>query len=148
MPLLERLTLRSVHLSPHGPGVTLRVEFPRFPDLVPSAWRAAGCDRFEVQVGFLAVGEDLQMRGIPRDELSVDVELTPLERPWMRVLVHGAELTLQFTATTAIQVSHLNAYDSRIADPYTAPRCFENRVDQRLYKVLPPITGRPFYDYR
>lgn len=146
MPPLKHLVLRSVHLSPHGAGITLRVEFPHFPDRAPAAWGHAGCDRFEAQISFLAVGEDVQMRGIPHGT-PIDVELTALERPWMRVLVHGAELTLRFSATTVMQVSHLNAYSSRNADPYTVPRCFESPVDQRLYDVLPATTRRPFYDH-
>ncbi|MFD8734087.1 Imm50 family immunity protein [Streptomyces sp. NPDC059618] len=76
LPALERLVLRSVHLSPYGPAVTLRVEFPRFPDLAPSDWTEVGCDRFEAQIEFHAVGEGLRMRGAP-DSIVVDIELGP-----------------------------------------------------------------------
>ncbi|QIQ04924.1 Imm50 family immunity protein [Streptomyces liangshanensis] len=56
LPPLEGLLLRSVHLSPYGPGLTLRVELPRYPDRVPVAWAEDGSDRLEVQIHFRGAG--------------------------------------------------------------------------------------------
>lgn len=148
LPPLEHLVLRSVHLSPYGPGVKLRVELARFPDRAPLTWTEAACDRFEAQIEFLAVGEDLRMRGVP-DRTVVDVGLSPLvqvhERR-IRVTVHGAGFSLDFTALAALKAGHLNAYRSIDADPDTAQRWFESRVDQRLHQVLPPTTAKTFYE--
>ncbi|MFF2999520.1 Imm50 family immunity protein [Streptomyces sp. NPDC057950] len=148
LPPLERLVLRSVHLSPYGPSVKLRVELPRFPDRAPLPWTEAGCDRFEAQIEFLAVGEDLRMRGVPHHTV-VDIEVSPLvqvhERR-IRVAVHGAGFSLDFTAWAGLQAGHLNAYRSIEADPDAAQRWFENRVDQHLYRVLPLTTAKRFYE--
>ncbi|MFJ6716393.1 Imm50 family immunity protein [Streptomyces sp. NPDC091265] len=148
LPPLEHLVLRSVHLSPYGPGVKLRVELPHFPDRAPMTWTEAGCDRFEVQIEFLAVGEDLRMRGAP-DRTVIDVELSPLvqvhERR-IRVAVHGAGFSLDFTAWAGLKAGHLNAYRSIDADPDIAQRWFESRVDQHLHRVLPPTTAKAFYE--
>ncbi|WP_308310649.1 Imm50 family immunity protein [Streptomyces sp. GbtcB6] len=147
LPPLEHLVLRSVHLSPYGAAVTLRVEFPRFPDLAPPDWTEAGCDRFEAQIEFIAVGEDLRMRGVPKSTV-VDIDLGPhaqsLERR-VRVAVSGPGFSLDFTAH-AVKVGRLNAYRSGDADPYTARRWFESPLDQRLHRVLPPTTARVFYE--
>jgi hypothetical protein len=148
LPPLEHLVLRSVHLSPYGPGVKLRMELPDFPDRAPLTWTEAGCDRFEAQIEFLAVGEDLRMRGVP-DRTMVAIELSPLaqlhERR-IRVAVHRAGFSLDFTAWAGLKASHLNAYRSIEADPDTAQRWFESRVDQHLYQVLPPTTAKAFYE--
>ncbi|HEY3479763.1 MAG TPA: Imm50 family immunity protein [Streptomyces sp.] len=147
LPSLEHLVLRSVHLSPYGAAVTLRVEFPRFPDRAPPDWREAGCDRFEAQFEFMAVGEDLRMRGVPESTV-VDVDLDAhaqfLERR-VRVAVSGVGFSLSFTAH-AVKVGHLNAYRSGDGDPYTAQRWFESPLDQRLHRVLPPTTAKVFYE--
>jgi len=148
LPPLEQLILGSVHLSPYGPGVRLRVELPRFPDRAPLAWADAGCDRFEAQIEFLAVGEDLRMRGVP-ERTVVDIELSPLVRIRERrigVAVRGAGFSMDFTAFAGLTAVHLNAYRSGDADPRTARRWFESRVDQHLYQVLPPTTRKVFYD--
>ncbi|SOD87656.1 Imm50 family immunity protein [Streptomyces sp. Ag109_G2-15] len=148
LPPLEHLVLRSVHLSPYGPGVTLRVELPRFPDRAPVTWTEAGCDRFEAQIEFLAVGEDLRMRGTP-DRTVVDIELSPLVQVYerrIRVAVHGAGFSLDFTAWAGLKADHLNAYRSNDADLDTARRWFESRVDQHLHQVLPPTTAKTFYE--
>ncbi|MFI6448865.1 Imm50 family immunity protein [Kitasatospora sp. NPDC050543] len=147
-PPLDSLVLRSVHLSPYGPAVKLRVELPHFPDLAPVAWTEAGCDRFEAQIEFMAVGEDLRMRGVP-DRAVVDVEFSPLVQVHERrigVAVRGPGFSLAFTAYAALKASHLNAYRSGDADPYTAQRWFESRVDRHLHRVLPPTTRKAFYD--
>jgi hypothetical protein len=146
LPPLEGLLLRSVHLSPYGPGLKLRVEFSRFPDRAPTTWTEAGCDRLEAQIHFLAVGEDLQLRGVP-DQTVTDIRLGSIAQRRLRVSVQGAGFALEFTAADALQVSHLNAYRSGGESPYAARRFFENRVDQRLYQLLPPMTKRPFYDH-
>ncbi|WP_042423814.1 Imm50 family immunity protein [Streptacidiphilus anmyonensis] len=147
LPALECLVLRSVHLSPYGPGVTLRVEIPRFPDLAPPDWTEAGCDRFEAQIEFFACGEDLRMRGVP-DSTVVDIEFGPrVPTPERRigVAVNGPEFSLAFTAH-ALRVGHLNAYRSNEA-PYTARRWFESRLDQHRHQgVLPPTTAKAFYE--
>ncbi|WP_030238846.1 Imm50 family immunity protein [Streptomyces sp. NRRL S-350] len=147
LPRLEHLVLRSVHLSPYGSAVTLRVEFPRFPDLAPPDWTEAGCDRFEAQIEFMAVGEDLRMRGVPAGTV-VDVEFGPLVRTperRIRIAVSGPEFSLHFTAH-ALKVGRLNAYRSDDADPYTARRWFESPVDRRRHQVLPPTTAKAFYE--
>ncbi|MER7757925.1 Imm50 family immunity protein [Kitasatospora sp. NPDC097643] len=147
LPPLAHLVLRSVHLSPYGPAVTLRVEFPRFPDLAPSDWTEAGCDRFEAQLEFTAVGEDLRMRGVPMSTV-VDVELGPhVQSPErrVRVAVSGPGFSLDFTAH-AVKVGRPNAYRSDDADPYTARRWFVSPLDRRLYRVLPPTTAKVFYE--
>ncbi|MGW7447299.1 Imm50 family immunity protein [Kitasatospora sp. NPDC054795] len=148
LPALERLVLRSVHLSPYGPAVTLRVELPRFPDLAPPDWTEAGCDRFEAQIEFIAVGEDLRMRGVPASTV-VDIEFGPRVRTperRIRIAVSGPEFSLDFTAH-ALKVGRLNAYRSGEADPCTARRWFESPLDQRLHhSVLPPTTAKVFYE--
>ncbi|SED95610.1 Immunity protein 50 [Streptomyces sp. 2112.3] len=150
LPPLEQLVLRSVQLSPYGAAVKLRVELPRFPDLAPAAWTEAGCDRFEAQIEFMGVGEDLRMRGVPHHTV-VDIELTPFvegrERR-IRVAVSGSGLSLDFTAHAALMAGHLNAYRSHGVDPHEARRWFENKLDQRLHpdQVLPPTTAKAFYD--
>lgn len=149
LPPLEGLVLRSVQLDPRGAGVTLRVEFPRFPDLAPQAWTDAGCDRFEAQVEFMAVEEDLRMRGVP-DGTVVDIGLSPFLREWERriaVGVSGPGFSLDFTAHAALKVGHLNAYCSRDAEPYAAERWFVSPLDRRLYgSALPPTTAKMFYE--
>ncbi|MEU9045594.1 MULTISPECIES: Imm50 family immunity protein [unclassified Kitasatospora] len=150
LPPLEHLVLRSVHLSPYGAAVTLRVEFPRFPDLAPAAWTDAGCDRFEAQIEFMGVDEDLRMRGVPHHTV-VDIGLTPFVEGRVRritVAVSGPGLTLDFTAHAELKAGHLNAYRSGDADPYAAPRWFESRLDQRRHpnQVLPPTTAKVFYE--
>ncbi|MFI2206760.1 Imm50 family immunity protein [Streptomyces sp. NPDC020192] len=148
LPPLEHLVLRSVHLSPYGPGVKLRAELPRFPDLAPSAWTEAGCDRFEAQIEFLAVGEDLRMRGVPGGTV-VDIEFSPFvenHEHRITVAVSGPGFSLDFTAHTALKASHLNAYRSGHTDPYAARRWFASRLDQHLHQVLPPTTTKVFYE--
>ncbi|MBV6695795.1 Imm50 family immunity protein [Kitasatospora aureofaciens] len=150
LPPLEHLVLRSVHLSPYGAAVKLRVELPRFPDLAPPAWTEAGCDRFEAQIEFMGVGEDLRMRGVP-DHTVVDIELAPFVESRERritVTVSGPGLSLDFTAHAALRAGRLNAYRSSGADPYAARRWFESRLDQRLHpnQVLPPTTAKTFYE--
>ncbi|MFE7530274.1 hypothetical protein ACFU7Y_31835 [Kitasatospora sp. NPDC057542] len=148
LPPPEGLLLRSVQLNPRGAGVTLRVEFPRFPDRAPQAWTDAGCDRFEAQLGFTAVEEDLRMRGLP-DGTVVDIGLTPFLRERERriaVGVRGPGFSLDFTAHAALTVGHLNAYCSRDAAPYAAERWFLSPLDRRLYgSTLPPTTTKTFY---
>ncbi|MFJ9817743.1 Imm50 family immunity protein [Streptomyces sp. NPDC101151] len=148
LPPLERLVLRSAHLSPYGPGVKLRVELPRFPDLAPPAWTEAGCDRFEAQIEFLAVGEDLRMRGVPNRTVA-DIEFSPFVQSQERritVAVSGPGFSLDFTAHAALKAGHLNAYRSGDADLYAARRWFAGRVDQHLHQVLPPTTAKVFYE--
>ncbi|MFE5597458.1 Imm50 family immunity protein [Streptomyces sp. NPDC056549] len=147
LPPLENLLLRSVHLNPYGPAVTLRVELPRFPDLGPPDWTKAGCDRFEAQIEFIAVGEDLRMRGVPNSTV-IDIELRPhvqTRERRLRIAVSGPEFSLDFTAH-ALKVGHLNAYRSGDSEPYTALRWFESPLDRRLYQVLPPTTAKVFYE--
>jgi hypothetical protein len=148
LPALERLVLRSVHLSPYGPAVTLRVGFPGFPDLAPPEWTTAGCDRFEAQLEFFAVGEDLRMRGVP-DSTVVDVEFgpgVPTPERRVRIAVRGPGFSLEFS-THALKVGRLNAYRSDEADPYAARRWFESPVDRRLQQgALPPTTAKVFYE--
>ncbi|MFD4655794.1 Imm50 family immunity protein [Kitasatospora sp. NPDC058444] len=148
LPALECLVLRSVHLSPYGPAVTLRVELPRFPDLAPPDWTEAGCDRFEAQIEFFAVGEDLRMRGVP-DSTVVDIRFGPpvqTRERRIRIAVSGPEFSLDFTAH-ALKVGRLNAYRSGDADPYTARRWFASSLDQRLHQgMLPPTTAKVFYE--
>ncbi|MEU8514609.1 Imm50 family immunity protein [Kitasatospora sp. NPDC048722] len=148
LPPLEGLVLRSVQLNPRGAGVTLRVEFPCFPDLAPLAWTDAGCDRFEAQIEFTAVEEDLRMRGLP-GRTVVDVELSRYLRDRERriaVGVRGPGFSLDFTAHAALKAGHLNAYCSAEAEPYAAKRWFVSPVDRRLYgSVLPPTTAKVFY---
>ncbi|MFH7594819.1 Imm50 family immunity protein [Streptomyces racemochromogenes] len=147
LPALEGLVLRSVHLGPYGPAVTLRVELPRFPDLAPQDWTEAGCDRFEAQIEFLAV-EDLRMRGVPHSTV-VDIEFgsrvrTPERR--IRIAVSGPQVALGFTAH-ALKVGRLNAYRSGTEGPYTARRWFVSPLDRRLHQgVLPPTTAKVFYE--
>ncbi|GAB7184251.1 hypothetical protein ATKI12_4082 [Kitasatospora sp. Ki12] len=148
LPPLERLVLRSVHLSPRGAGVTLRVEFPSFPDLAPQAWVDAGCDRFEAQIEFFGVDEDLRMRGVPGGTV-VDVGLSRYLRERERriaVGVRGRGFSLDFTAHAALKAGHLNAYRSDGAQPYAAERWFVSPIDRRLYgDLLPPTTAKMFY---
>ncbi|MER5641474.1 Imm50 family immunity protein [Kitasatospora sp. NPDC002227] len=147
LPPLERLVLRSVHLSPYGSGVTLRVEFPQFPDLAPPDWTEAGCDRFEAQLEFMAV-EGLRMRGVP-DRTVIDVAVRPL--PWtqvrrVEVAVSGPEFGLEFAAH-AVRAGRLNAYRSGDGDPYTARRWFDSPLDRRRHGgQLPPTTAKVFYE--
>jgi len=144
-PSLDRLILRSLRLSMYGPTLMVRTEFPSFPDRAPPAWTEAGCDRFEAQIHFLAVGEDLRLRGVP-GHTAVDVRITRLiEEHRIRVAMRGAGFSLDFTAADSMQASHLSAYRSVDGNPSTAPRWFESRVDQKLYRVLPAVTARPFY---
>ncbi|MBD0690795.1 Imm50 family immunity protein [Streptomyces sp. CBMA123] len=150
LPPLEGLVLRSVQLSPYGAGVTLRVELPRFPDDAPPAWVEAGCDRFEAQIEFMGVGEDLRMRGVPSGsvvDIVLDCYAEGRERR-IAVAVSGPGLSLDFTAHAALKVGHLNAYCSGGADPSTARRWFESRLDQHLNpeRVLPPTTAKAFYE--
>lgn len=148
LPPLRELVLRSVHLSPYGPGVKLRADLPRFPDRAPAAWTEAGCDRFEVQIEFLGVGEDLRMRGVP-DSTVVAIELRPFVRSRehrIAVAVSGPGFSLDFTAHAALKAGRLNAYRSGDADPYAAPRWFASRLDQHLHQVLPPTTTKVFYE--
>lgn len=147
-PALEGLVLRSVHLSPYGQGVTLRVEFPRFPDLAPPDWTEAGCDRFEAQIEFFAV-EDLRMRGVP-DGTVIAVEFgpripTPERR--IRIAVSGPEFSLDFTAH-ALKAGRLNAYRSGDAGGiYAAQRWFASPLGPRRHRgVLPPTTAKVFYE--
>ncbi|MFJ9839976.1 Imm50 family immunity protein [Kitasatospora sp. NPDC101155] len=144
LPPLERLVLRSVHLSPYGQGVKLRVELPRFPGLAPTAWIEAGCDRFEAQIDFMAVGEDLRMRGVPNNT-AVDIDLAALPQIYERrveVTVRGPEFLLAFTAHAALKAVHLNAYHSNDSNQ----RWFESPLDQRLHHhTLPPIITKTFY---
>ena len=124
------------------------MELPRFPDRAPRTWAEVGCDRFEAQIEFLAVGGDLRMRGVP-DRTVVDVELSPLVQVHERrigVAVHGAGFSLDFTAWAGLKAGHLNAYRSIDADPDTAQRWFESGPDQRLYQGLPPTTAKVFYE--
>jgi hypothetical protein len=148
LPALAGLVLRSVHLSPYGPGATLRVELPRFPDLAPPEWTEAGCDRFEAQIEFFAVGEDLRMRGVP-DGTVVDVRFgprVPAPERRTRIAVNGPAFSLDFTAH-ALKVGRLNAYRSGDQDPRTARRWFESPLDQRLHReALPPTTAKVFYE--
>ncbi|MFF8952757.1 Imm50 family immunity protein [Streptomyces sp. NPDC014940] len=150
LPPLKQLVLRSVQLSPYCAAVKLRVELQRFPDLAPAAWTEAGCDRFEAQIEFIGVGEDLRMRGVP-NRTVVDIELALFVESWERritVAVSGSGLSLDFTAHATLRASHLNAYRSNGADPYEARRWFESRLDQRLHpdQVLPPTTAKAFYE--
>ncbi|MEU8924324.1 Imm50 family immunity protein [Kitasatospora sp. NPDC048545] len=150
VPPLEGLVLRSVHLDPRGAGVTLRVEFPSFPDLAPQAWADAGCDRFEAQIGFTAVEEDLRMRGVPGATV-VDVEVSRYLRDRERrieVGVRGRGFSLDFTAYAEVTAKHLNAYATRPGDagPYAAERWFVSPIDRRLFgSVLPPTTAKVFH---
>ncbi|MER7341304.1 Imm50 family immunity protein [Streptomyces sp. NPDC000075] len=147
LPALEGLVLRSVHLSPYGQAVTLRVELPRFPDLAPPEWTEAGCDRFEAQIEFSAV-EDLRMRGVP-DSTVVGIEFGPrIQTPERRIrlAVSGPEFSLDFT-THGLKVGRLNAYRSNDEDPYSARRWFVSPLDQRRHQgVLPPTTAKVFYE--
>ncbi|WP_031071769.1 hypothetical protein [Streptomyces sp. NRRL WC-3742] len=147
LPPLRQLPLRSVHLSPYGAGVKLRVDLPRFPDLAPAAWTEAGCDRLELQLEFTAVAEDLHMRGTP-DGTAVDLALATLPRirePRISVAVTGTAIRLSFTAYAAIKAVHLNAYRSTDPDPATAPRWFVSPFDQRLHRAQPPVTSKAFH---
>lgn len=148
LPALERLVLGSVHLSPYGPAVTLRVEFPDFPEAAPPDWVEAGCDRFEAQLEFPAAGAGLRMRGIPR-RTPVDVVLGPcLAAPERRfeVAVNGPGFALAFTAH-AIKAGHLNAYRSGDGDPATVRRRFASPLDQRLHRSLPATTAKVFFEH-
>ncbi|MFJ8164211.1 Imm50 family immunity protein [Streptomyces sp. NPDC096136] len=147
LPALEGLVLRSVHLSPYGPAVTLRVEFPRFPDLAPPDWTEAGCDRFEAQIEFSAA-EDLRMRGVP-DATVVDIGFgprVPTPERRIRIAVSGPQVLLDFTAHS-LKVGRLNAYRSTDEGPYAARRWFVSPLDQRVQRgVLPPTTAKVFYE--
>ncbi|MFF2194748.1 Imm50 family immunity protein [Streptomyces sp. NPDC058157] len=147
LPAPEGLVLRSVHLSPYGSAVTLRVEFPRFPDLAPPEWTGAGCDRFEAQIEFMAA-DDIQMRGVP-DSTVVDIGFgsrvrTPERR--IRIAVSGPQFSLDLSAH-ALKVGRLNAYRSGDEDPYAARRWFVSPLDRRRHRgVLPPTTAKAFYE--
>ncbi|MFJ9818580.1 Imm50 family immunity protein [Streptomyces sp. NPDC101151] len=144
VPPLEQVPLRSVHLSPHGPTLKLRIELPWFADTPPPGWAEAGCDRLECQVGFLAT-DDLHMRGLPAGQL-VNLVHSPLGQRRLSVSVLGDAVQLEFTCADALQVSHVSAYRAEDGDPYRARRWFRSPVDQRLPTTLPDPTRKTFYD--
>lgn len=145
IPPLEQVPLRSVHLSPYGPTLKLRLDLPRFADTAPQEWVDAGCDRVECQVSFVATGE-LRMRGLPAGRRT-DMTHAPLDHRRLRVSLRGEGFELDFTCADSLLVSHVNAYRSGDGDPYRARRRFGSRVDQLRYTALPDTTVKPFYDY-
>ncbi|MFI6850589.1 immunity 50 family protein [Kitasatospora sp. NBC_00085] len=149
VPPLEDVVLRSVHFNVYGPTLVCRLELPRFPDLAPDDWRAAGCDRFELQLHFvLGPQEDLRMQGMPSGRtVTVRHERSGgLGQRLLRVSIDGEGCAIRFSCYEELQAAHLNAYNSSDGDASSAPRRFAGRVDQRLYETLPPPTRMPFYD--
>lgn len=146
VPPLDGIILSSLHLDQTGPTLTLRMVLPAFPDRPLPEWKAAGCDRFECQLQFLAV-DDVRMRGW-RPPVTADVRIEPAEPAGHRriaVGVHGRDgsVELRFTSSDSLGAGHLNAFRAG-----TTGRHYAGRVDRMRYKNrLPDPSETVFYEH-
>ncbi|WP_059005664.1 Imm50 family immunity protein [Streptomyces specialis] len=149
VPPLDGVVLRSVRLDRAGPTVVLRLDLPEFPDRPEREWVAAGCDRLQCQIRFLAA-EDVRVMGWPFP-VGVDVVIEavePVEHRRVAVTARarsgGAEV-VRFVCNASLAVGHFAAY--RAADGDGGPYLHAGRVDRiRLGTRLPEPTDTVYYE--
>jgi Immunity protein 50 len=142
VPPLDGVTVCSVHLDRAGPGLTLRLALPRFPDRPPAAWTEDDAyDRFQCQVQFGGV-DALEMRGW-RAGVVADVTLERDGVRRVRVGVVGEGMELRFGAADDLRVGKLSAFRTGQDGERHA---YLGKVDQRLYgHGVPQVWERRFH---
>lgn len=144
-PPLTPVRLRAVHLSRFGPAVTVRADFAEFPDRPLGEWAGLGLDTLQAHLAFGDV-DDLRI-----DQLSLpavaSVAVEAMDRRRMRVQMSGDNCGLCFTATDTVLVGHVSAYRLTQGTVDDGPHQFVSRLDQRLYKVVPDPTAKPYHDH-
>ncbi len=146
VPPLDGIALSSLHLDQTGPTLTLRMVLPAFPERPLPEWEAAGCDRFECQVLFLAVA-DVRLRGW-RPPVTADVRMEAAEpaehrRITVDVLGRNGSTELHFTSSDSLGAGHFNAYRAG-----AEARHYAGRVDRVRYRNrLPAPTETVFYEH-
>ncbi|MGW6056386.1 Imm50 family immunity protein [Streptomyces sp. NPDC055189] len=143
IPPLQEVRLRSVDLDWRGPGATLRIDLPRFPDSPPQEWIGEDLDALQCHLKFLAVdGLSLSNWNPPA---TVSISITPQAERRVLVEVSGACAHLEFSSSDSLRVDHVSAF--RIAPDGTdsGRHLFVRKIDARLHSSVPPTHVRNFY---
>jgi Immunity protein 50 len=140
IPMLDIVTLRSVHFNRLGPTVTLRIDLAEFPDRPRQEWTDAGCDRLEFQLQLLDV-ESLEMAQVSLPaEMKLSVHL--LEDRRLKVAARAGVSELKLTCKDHIRVGRINAYKS--SDP--SIRFQSTGLGRKLWHKLPDPYARVYYE--
>lgn len=146
IPPLDGVTVGSLHLDPYGPTITLRMTLAAFPERPLPEWQAAGCDRFECQVQFLAV-DDVHVDGwcppVVADVRIEQAEPAGHRRIAVGVRARDGSSNLRFTSSDSLGVGHANAYRAGGTERHHAGRVDRLRYTDRL----PDVHERAFYDH-
>lgn len=145
IPPLTGVTLRSLHFDRRGPGLTLRLDLPSFPDReVPQEWAERGLDRFQCQIQFLAVG-DLVLDGWAPPAVA-DITLAPRERRRIAVTVDTPPGRTVFTSSDSLLAGRLSAYRDPADGIDRGPHAYVSRVDRIRFDGTPDVFQRDFYE--
>jgi len=153
IPALDRVWVRSVHLSRVGPEVIVRCDLAEFPDRLaaPGAGSGAdagtvaeGHDRLQLHLRFLDVADfELVRCSLPS---GAAITLRELDRRRLAVELVGESVEVRFTSSDALTVGHLSTYRGNDGEPDVGAHEFLGAVDRRLYSSVPGPTTRVFHE--
>lgn len=144
IPPLTQVTLRSIHLSRHGPTIILRLDLPAFPDRPLPEWTDQGCDRLQCHVRFLAV-EDFSMRRW-EPPVVADVQMDPLEKRRIKVDVLSGQTNLSFTSSDSLTVGRISTFRAPTEGPDREKHYYVGRMDRLKYDSVPGAEAEVYYE--
>lgn len=143
-PELVGVTVRSFRLQREGPVITLRIDLPRFADRPPEEWVAAGLNRVQCRVAFIAV-DDVVVTGL---RLPTVATVRLARRPPHRIAVEvaGEGLRAAFTAADAVRLSAVSAFHGSADRIDDGPHHFTGRVERLLHTAVPTPDAENFHE--
>lgn len=144
VPPLVSVTVRSIRLDRFGPSLTLRIDLPVFPQRPPQEWSAAGLDRLQCQLRFIAV-EHLDLTGW-NPPATADVRLEECGARRIRVTAHSRSFGLTFEAADTVLIGHLSAFTAGEGETDAGPHQFVGKLDAHRFDRIPGLEERTFYE--
>ncbi|WP_328405863.1 immunity 50 family protein [Streptomyces sp. NBC_00390] len=145
LPGLDSVTVRSVHLNSYGPALTLRVDLPAFPSNPPEEWLAAGRNRLQLHIQFIAVAH-LEMTGWG-PHASADIAIADAGACRIAVRIDSSSFVLTFEASDAIVVGHPSVFSAGEDGSDSGPHQFLKRLDARKFEKIPAADEKTFYEH-
>ncbi|GAA2450479.1 Imm50 family immunity protein [Streptomyces lavendulocolor] len=144
-PPVGNLRLRSLSMDWRGPTVTLRVDLPSFPAVVPQEWEGKEVDTVQCHLQFLAV-EDLSLTEWEPPVPYVAMQVQPLnENRRIRVGMTGVGVGLGFTSSASVVVGHVSAFKIAPGGADGSRHFFLKKLDRMRYESIPATEEKTFH---
>ncbi|MFC9645737.1 Imm50 family immunity protein [Streptomyces mirabilis] len=145
VPALHEVRLRSINLNWRGPTVTLRLDLPTLPEVVPQAWEDAGVDTVQCQFQFLAASDISLEQWKP--PAVVCIEMTRRgENRRMQVTAYGDGAKLEFICSDAVLVGHISGFKKQDESRNGGRHLFTRKVDSLRHASIPETYEKTFYE--